>query len=509
MAHWNEAAVTNTGVELLNEWMAGRKLTITAAYGGTGTVEADKLPEQTGLVNQKQKLSLLGKEDSKTGVTVQVQVNNLGLEEEYELNQVMVMAALDRDKDPDSEEKCLFIMQDQKGVDIPAEDDDEVFLLELYCAIGITNNGRFAASVDTTGIVSISRMTEAIQKALDAHNADQEAHGGILGGQEQQYSAEKTYKAGAYCNKDGKLYKCKEDITEPEEWNPDHWDATTVTKALEGTQVTADEAKETAEKAVDEALEQITTSPEAEELADSDAFATVTAAGIKRTPLSLLKQVLGKLFAPSGFGLGESQGRYIPDDDFNNAIQNGWYLCKGSESNGPDLVNPQYTGNASLFVDTSRTDGVKEQTLHLGTAGLQGLTLRRYYHSSLKAWQVWEWVNPPMQSGVEYRTTERWGSSYVPVYAKTLSIGKGPTAGAKIEVAHGIKDMGYIVDVGGCLTIDGAQAVSLPYYKSDTDRAGIDVNDQNIIVTAKETDLSDYSDTVVWMKYTKTTDGAG
>ena len=287
--------------------------------------------------------------------------------------------------------------------------------------------------------------------------------------------------------------------------------AANVTAVISKTLVfaTLDDLEQTKADAVEEALEQITTSPVAEELTDSDAFATVTASGIKRTPLSLLKQVFGKLFAPSGFGLGESQGRYIPDDDFNNAIQNGWYLCKGSESNGPDLVNPQYTGNASLFVDTSRTDGVKEQTLHLGTAGLQGLTLRRYYHSSLKAWQVWEWVNPPMQSGVEYRTTERWGSSYVPVYAKTLSIGKGPTAGAKIEVAHGIKDMGYIVDVGGCLTIDGAQAVSLPYYKSDTDRAGIDVNDQNIIVTANETDLSDYSDTVVWMKYTKTTDGAG
>ena len=43
MAHWSESAVTNIGVTMLNEYMAGRRLTITAAYGGSGLVEADKL----------------------------------------------------------------------------------------------------------------------------------------------------------------------------------------------------------------------------------------------------------------------------------------------------------------------------------------------------------------------------------------------------------------------------------------------------------------------------------
>ena len=62
---------------------------------------------------------------------------------------------------------------------------------------------------------------------------------------------------------------------------------------------TLDDLEQTKADAVEEALEQITTSPVAEELTDCDAFATVTAAGIKRTPLSLLKQVFGKLFAPA------------------------------------------------------------------------------------------------------------------------------------------------------------------------------------------------------------------
>lgn len=60
MAHWKDAAVTNDGVEMLNEWMAGRFIRITSAYGGTGTVDAAFLTEQTDLVERRQKLHLLG-----------------------------------------------------------------------------------------------------------------------------------------------------------------------------------------------------------------------------------------------------------------------------------------------------------------------------------------------------------------------------------------------------------------------------------------------------------------
>ena len=77
--------------------------------------------------------------------------------------------------------------------------------------------------------------------------------------------------------------------------------AANVTAVISKTLVfaTLDDLEQTKADAVEEALEQITTSPVAENLTDSDAFATVTAAGIKRTPLSLLKQVFGKLFAPA------------------------------------------------------------------------------------------------------------------------------------------------------------------------------------------------------------------
>ncbi|WP_300765588.1 hypothetical protein, partial [uncultured Oscillibacter sp.] len=170
MAHWKEAAVTNDGVEMLNEWMAGRKITIVAAFGGTGTVDPELLAEQTGLVDMRQELYLLGEENGADGKTVQVQVQNADVMMEYELNQVGVYAALDVNKDKDNPEeirakmKLLFIMQDEKGVTIPAAMDAS-FLLELYCMIGITNNGRFEVSVSAAGIVTAAYLREVLERA--------------------------------------------------------------------------------------------------------------------------------------------------------------------------------------------------------------------------------------------------------------------------------------------------------------------------------------------------------
>ena len=184
MAHWKDAAVTNEGVEMLNEWMAGRKITVVAAFGGTGTVDPDLLTEQTDLVDMRQELYLLGEEDGTDGKTVQLQVQNADVMVEYELNQVGVYAALDVDKEKDPQEeirakmKLLFIMQDEKGVTVPAAMDAS-YLLELYCMIGITNNGRFDVSVSAAGIVTAAYLRETLERTIAAHNADPGAHNSL------------------------------------------------------------------------------------------------------------------------------------------------------------------------------------------------------------------------------------------------------------------------------------------------------------------------------------------
>ena len=48
----------------------------------------------------------------------------------------------------------------------------------------------------------------------------------------EEYSAEATYAIGAYCTKDGKLYRCTTAITEAEAWTEAHWTETSVTAEL-------------------------------------------------------------------------------------------------------------------------------------------------------------------------------------------------------------------------------------------------------------------------------------
>ena len=159
MAHWDNAAVTREGIVLLNEMMAGHELILTRACGGTGSVEVSDMVEQTGLQEEKQTLKLTDEKDSPDGKTVTVQISSIGNEAEYLLQQIGVYAKLDTEG---AVEKLLFIMQDE-GVLIPAE-SDKSFLLEIFCALRIGENGKLTVIVDPTGIVTLDRLSQTESK---------------------------------------------------------------------------------------------------------------------------------------------------------------------------------------------------------------------------------------------------------------------------------------------------------------------------------------------------------
>lgn len=67
-------------------------------------------------------------------------------------------------------------------------------------------------------------------------------------------------------------------------------------------------------------------------------------------------------------------------------------------------------------------------------------------------WQPWEWVNPPMSVGVEYRTTERFDGETV--YCKVVSYTNSVTIGnsssvVDVEIPHDIIGFGKLVRVTG------------------------------------------------------------
>lgn len=96
------------------------------------------------------------------------------------------------------------------------------------------------------------------------------------------------------------------------------------------------------------------------------------------------------LFAPSGFGLGEHQCRSV--DSWNDATKNGFYHAKGDSPDGNDWYG----------ITISRDGSLQTQIAFL-LWGYKTLWCVRKHN---QGWQPWEWVNPPMELGVYYRTIE-------------------------------------------------------------------------------------------------------
>lgn len=109
-------------------------------------------------------------------------------------------------------------------------------------------------------------------------------------------------------------------------------------------------------------------------------------------------------FAPAGYGLGQTIPRRVGSLDEITAA--GYYAVWLDTANGDPM-----TGNA---VFTAITDE-RYNNVHIQSKLGGGYIHRDKWDG---VWQPWEWVNPPMAIGVEYRTTERVDGK--PVYKKNI-----------------------------------------------------------------------------------------
>lgn len=205
--------------------------------------------------------------------------------------------------------------------------------------------------------------------------------------------------------------------------------------------------------------------------------------------------------APAGYGLGESQGRFVTNTSVDTLTKNGWYYLYDGVTGGPSGLSIYH---ATLFVSSSRSDFTKVQRLILATSGLQGYELRRVYNDT--AWLPWEWVNPPMIVGTEYRTTERYLGK--PVYVKAVSVGAMPAASGasnRIQVGFNPSNLEKIVRWEGTVT-DGTMVCTLPVHASNGMVVGLyGYWYSGIIYIESNGDYSGYSGTLTFW-YTKTTD---
>lgn len=124
-------------------------------------------------------------------------------------------------------------------------------------------------------------------------------------------------------------------------------------------------------------------------------------------------------------------------NDANSITENGHYRCR---INAP--INDLGT---VTHVSYSQVAGHAHQRF-VTVSGLYTAERRQFE----KVWDEWEWVNPPMELGVEYRTTERYNGK--PVYKKRveLALADGWGEEAPDSTLTMLLDVENLADVVSC-----------------------------------------------------------
>lgn len=198
--------------------------------------------------------------------------------------------------------------------------------------------------------------------------------------------------------------------------------------------------------------------------------------------------------APDGFGIG-TYGPYVTN--LNDAVNSGFYTVNGTYQNGPADSG---AGFSPLLVLSGSVGNRIAQIYYGLNADFTGCIATRYYNNALETWSSWEWANPPMQIGVEYRTAEQWNGNTV--YAKLIKFGALPNATTS-TLAHGIANVANILSASGSAS-NGQSLPCTNFGGSENDSVAVSADTTNIYVTTTQNHSTLTAS--ILLKYTKTTD---
>ena len=166
--------------------------------------------------------------------------------------------------------------------------------------------------------------------------------------------------------------------------------------------------------------------------------------------------------APDGFGLG---GDAKTVSDCHAIGKTGWYFTNSTAANRPALLG------SSCLIHAK----VNSNLISLEATDYNGNRAECAY---INGWNEWEYVNPPMQVGVEYRTTERWNGK--PVYTRLVYCGELPPVGNSKEVGiykHGVTN---VLEICGTMsTGDNLPYLNYEAYSTATPNSQINMTATN------------------------------
>ena len=195
--------------------------------------------------------------------------------------------------------------------------------------------------------------------------------------------------------------------------------------------------------------------------------------------------------AAAGYGWGETQTSYNPPyADPDNVDRTCVFSCsQGSIPRGGiwrGVAHFQNADNGQMVV-RSYTNG-------------EGVVARRYKISG--EWKPWEYENPWMTPGTEYRTTELWNGK--PVYIKVINYGKLAAANTNVTISLGCTATN-LIEFDILTTLSSGTQYNFPAFNLNTATAmltGYFNEAKTALVVRCHQDLSSAT-AIVTVKYTK------
>lgn len=169
---WEKSSYTTSGAALLSESLSGGALTITRAVSGTGIVETD-LSAETTVSGETHELTILAidtvKDGEETARKVSIQIT--GAESTYIMHQIGVYGRLN-----DDAEVLLFIMQDERGIEVPASSVNADFEIEIAALIAISNKAKIEIALSP----QMQALMKLVKAEIEKHNAAADAHAATI-----------------------------------------------------------------------------------------------------------------------------------------------------------------------------------------------------------------------------------------------------------------------------------------------------------------------------------------
>ena len=163
---WNEAVVTNDGMNLISECMIEGNVIITRAAAGEQYSDPTSLIAKKDISAPNHFLNIAYTNTDNGKITVNVRIQNSDADMSYTIKQIGIFAKSDK-----SEEVLLALIQDKNGEVIPSQEENPEYLSEFDFVIPISNSEKISVDITPNTFATLEDVNKATNEIKQQLNS--------------------------------------------------------------------------------------------------------------------------------------------------------------------------------------------------------------------------------------------------------------------------------------------------------------------------------------------------